>query len=139
SLARRPLAWWIAHRRARVVREHYDAIGGHSPIRRLTELQAGKLEAALAPDFSARCFIAMRYWHPLTQDAVEAVQAANLDAALDKLVLLPLYPQYSFATTLSSLKEWRRVWAHRSSLRPAASAPRELVIEEFHLHPQYIG
>ena len=139
SLARRPLAWWIAHRRARVVREHYDAIGGHSPIRRLTELQAGKLEAALAPDFDARCFIAMRYWHPLTQQAVEAVQAANLDAALDKLVLLPLYPQYSFATTLSSLKEWRRVWAHRSGLRPAASAPREVVIEEFHLHPQYIG
>jgi ferrochelatase len=131
-LARRPLAWWIAHRRAVVVREHYDSIGGHSPIRALTERQARKLEEALAPDFDAHCFIAMRYWRPFTREAVAAVRSAPLD----KLVLLPLYPQYSFATTLSSLKEWRRVC---SQTRPASPAPREIVIEEFHLHPQYIG
>jgi ferrochelatase len=130
-LARRPLAWWIAHRRAAVVREHYDAIGGHSPIRALTERQARRLEEALAPDFDARCFIAMRYWRPLTQEAVAAVRSAPVD----NLVLLPLYPQYSFATTLSSLKEWRRVSART---RAASLAPREIVIEEFHLHPQYI-
>ena len=135
-LARRPLAWWIAHRRAGIVREHYDAIGGQSPIRRLTELQARGLEAALAPDFDARCFIAMRYWHPLTQEAVDAVRST----ALDTLVLLPLYPQYSFATTLSSLKEWRRVVsAQGSRRRPGTLAPREALIEEFHLHPQYIA
>jgi ferrochelatase len=135
-LARRPLAWWIAHRRAGIVRQHYDAIGGQSPIRRLTELQARKLEEALAPDFHARCFIAMRYWHPLTQEAVAAAHSADLDA----LVLLPLYPQYSFATTLSSLKEWRRVIAARGSrARSAAPVPREMVIEEFHLHPHYIA
>jgi ferrochelatase len=139
-LARRPLAWWIAHRRAGIVRVHYDAIGGQSPIRRLTELQARKLEEALAPDFDARCFIAMRYWHPLTQEAVDAVRSTALDA----LVLLPLYPQYSFATTLSSLKEWRRVVAAQASHRRASSsknpvAPREALIEEFHLHPQYIA
>jgi ferrochelatase len=132
-LARRPLARWIAHRRAGIVREHYDAIGGHSPIRALTERQARKLEEALAPDFDPRCFIAMRYWHPLTREAVEAVRSARLDA----LVLLPLYPQYSFATTSSSLKEWRRVYAAHG--RPASPAPREMVIEEFHLHPQYIA
>jgi ferrochelatase len=130
-LARRPLAWWIAHRRAAVVREHYDAIGGHSPIRALTERQARKLEEALAPDFDARCFLAMRYWHPLTQEAVAALRSAAPEA----LVLLPLYPQCSFATTLSSLKEWRRV---SSRTRAASPAPREAVIEEFHLHPQYI-
>jgi protoporphyrin/coproporphyrin ferrochelatase len=134
-LARRPLAWWIAHRRARVVREHYDAIGGHSPIRRLTELQARKLEQALAPDFDARCFIAMRYWHPLTREAADAVRSTALDA----LVLLPLYPQYSFATTVSSLKEWRRVVASRGARGVAAGTPRQVLIEEFHLHPQYVG
>jgi protoporphyrin/coproporphyrin ferrochelatase len=136
-LARRPLARWIAHRRAGIVREHYDAIGGHSPIRALTERQARKLEEALAPDFDARCFIAMRYWHPLTQEAVVAVRLAALAAPLDRLVLLPLYPQYSFATTSSSLKEWRRVYAAHG--RPASPAPRETVIEEFHLHPQYVA
>ena len=135
SLARRPLAWWIAHRRAAIVREHYDAIGGHSPIRRLTELQARKLEQALAPDFDARCAIAMRYWNPLTREALEVLRSAHRRAPLDALVLLPLYPHYSFATTLSSLKEWRRVAAQA---RLAASLPREIVIEEFHVHPQYI-
>jgi protoporphyrin/coproporphyrin ferrochelatase len=133
-LARRPLAWWIAHRRAGIVREHYDAIGGQSPIRRLTELQARGLEKALAPDFDARAFIAMRYWHPLTLEAVEGVHSHDRDAPLDALVLLPLYPHYSFATTLSSLKEWRRVYS-QARMQPAA---REILIEEFHLHPQYI-
>jgi ferrochelatase len=127
-LARRPLAWWIAHRRAQVVRDHYDAIGGQSPIRALTERQARKLEAALAGEFDIRCWVAMRYWHPLTADAAAAVQAASLD----HLVLLPLYPHYSFATTLSSLKEWRRFY------RPAPGAPPAQSIEEFHTHPQYI-
>jgi ferrochelatase len=135
SVARRPLAWWIAHRRAGIVREHYDAIGGHSPIRRLTELQARKLEEELAPDFDVRCIIAMRYWHPFTQEALELVRLAHHDKPLDALVLLPLYPHYSFATTLSSLKEWRRVV---SQTRPAASLPREIVIEKFHVQPQYI-
>src|SRR5256885_13343603 len=47
SIARRPLARYIARRRASVVREHYDAIGGRSPIRLLTERQAHRLEHAL--------------------------------------------------------------------------------------------
>jgi protoporphyrin/coproporphyrin ferrochelatase len=127
-MARRPLARFIARRRAKVVWEHYHAIGGHSPIRQLTERQARKLEQALAPEFDARCWVAMRYWHPLTAEAAESVRGVALDA----LVLLPLYPQYSFATTLSSLKEWKRVY------RPLAGAPGALVIEEFHQHPQYI-
>jgi ferrochelatase len=127
-LARRPLAWWIARRRAQVVRDHYNAIGGQSPIRTLTERQARKLEAALASEFDARCWIAMRYWRPFTAEAVSGVNAASLD----HLILLPLYPQCSFATTVSSLKEWTRLY------RPAAGAPAARVIEEFHTHPLYI-
>ncbi len=104
--ARRPLARYIARKRAGVVREHYDAIGGHSPIRLLTERQARALEAALAPHVDARCFIAMRYWNPLTAEAAAEVNAWGAP----ELVLLPLYPQYSFATTSSSLKEWKRLY-----------------------------
>jgi ferrochelatase len=131
-LARRPLAWWIAHRRAAIVREHYDAIGGQSPIRELTGRQARGLESALASDFDARCFIAMRYWHQLTQEAVEAVRSTALDSPFEKLVLLPLYPQYSFATTLSSLKEWRRVSGQPNG------GPKERTVGQFYNHPLYI-
>ncbi len=127
-VARKPLAWYIARTRSVVVREFYKAIGGQSPIRLLTELQARKLEEALSADFDVHCWVAMRYWNPLTEAAVEAVRAAQLDS----LVLLPLYPHYSFATTLSSLKEWKRVY------RPAPGAPPEILIEDFHTHPLYI-
>lgn len=126
--ARRPLARYIARNRAGVVREHYDAIGGHSPIRLLTERQARVLEAALAPQFDAKCFIAMRYWNPLTAEAAGQVNAWNAP----DLVLLPMYPHYSFATTSSSLKEWKRVF------HPNGNAPREHTVEKFFDHPLYV-
>jgi protoporphyrin/coproporphyrin ferrochelatase len=110
------------------VREHYDAIGGHSPIRLLTERQATALQTALAPQVDAKCFIAMRYWNPLTAEAVAEVNASGVQ----ELVLLPLYPQYSFATTSSSLKEWKRLF------RPNGNAPLMHTIEQFFDHPFYI-
>jgi len=126
--ARRPLARWIARKRAGVVRAHYDAIGGHSPIRMLTERQARALEAALAPHCDARCVIAMRYWNPLTAEAVAEVNASGAE----ELVLLPLYPQYSFATSSSSLKEWKRLY------NPNGNVLGAHVIEKFFDHPLYI-
>jgi ferrochelatase len=111
-----------------MVRKHYDAIGGHSPIRLLTERQARALEAALAPHCDARCFIAMRYWNPLTAEAVAEVNASGAP----EVVLLPMYPQYSFATTSSSLKEWKRLY------NPNGNGPRTHVIEKFFDHPLYI-
>lgn len=126
--ARRPLARYIARNRAGVVREHYDAIGGQSPIRALTQRQARALEVALAPYFDARCHIAMRYWNPLTAEAVREVAAFGAD----EVVLLPMYPQYSFATTASSLKEWKRLY------RPNGHAARSKTVENFFDHPLYI-
>ena len=126
--ARRPLARYIARNRAGVVREHYDAIGGHSPIRLLTERQARALEVALAPHVDAKCFIAMRYWNPLSKQAVAELNAWNAQ----ELVLLPLYPQYSFATTSSSLKEWKRVF------HPNGTALRAHTVETFFDHPLYV-
>jgi ferrochelatase len=126
--ARRPLARYIARKRAGVVREHYNDIGGHSPIRLLTTRQARALEAALAPNVNAKCFIAMRYWNPLSAEAAREVNAWNAP----DLVLLPLYPQYSFATTSSSLKEWKRVY------HPNGSAPQVHTVETFYEHPLYV-
>lgn len=126
--ARRPLARYIARNRAGIVREHYNAIGGQSPIRTLTERQASALEQALSTRCGARCFIAMRYWHPLTADAVKQVNAF----APEELVLLPLYPQYSFATTNSSLKEWKRLY------HPNGNVPKTHTVDHFYDHPLYI-
>jgi ferrochelatase len=104
-IGRKPLAKLISTTRARKVQEHYATIGGGSPIRRNTEQQARALEAELrSQGIDACCFVAMRYWHPFTREAIERLHAAECD----EVVLLPLYPQYSSTTTGSSLNEWRR-------------------------------
>jgi len=105
-IGRRALARLISKTRAKKAAQHYAAIGG-SPIRRFTEQQASALEARLMLDgVDARCVVAMRYWHPFTAEAIGQL----LDAEVDQVVLLPLYPQYSSTTTGSSLNEWRRLW-----------------------------
>ncbi len=106
-LGRKPLAKLISTTRARKVQHHYATIGGGSPIRKFTERQARALVAVLISlGLDARCFVAMRYWHPFTREAVAALQQAGCD----EIVLLPLYPQYSSTTTGSSLNEWRRTF-----------------------------
>jgi len=72
----------------------------------LTRDQADALQSALATDDGeTRVFIAMRYWHPMTEAAVQAV----MDFGADEILALPLYPQFSTTTTQSSMDEWRRL------------------------------
>src|SRR6202795_3737205 len=83
-LARKLLAKLISTTRSKVVREHYAEIGGGSPIRRLTEQQSAALQSALRPQISARIMVAMRYWHPSTEEAISALESVPYD----ELVLL---------------------------------------------------
>ena len=125
-LGRKPLAKLISTTRARKVQHHYATIGGGSPIRRFTERQALALEAELANrGLDARCFVAMRYWHPFTREAIAQLQASNCDEA----VLLPLYPQYSSTTTGSSLNEWQRLFHDDMPVRN---------VGPFYRHPMYL-
>jgi len=125
-LARKPLAKLISTTRSKTVRQKYAEIGGGSPIRRLTEQQARALEIALQPHLPARTIVAMRYWHPDTREAIAALESEPFD----ELVLLPLYPHYSFATTGSSLKEWNRLYKPKVPVH---------VIDHFFDHPDYIS
>jgi protoporphyrin/coproporphyrin ferrochelatase len=107
-IGRKPLAKLISTTRARKVQHHYATIGGGSPIRRHTEQQARALETELrSQGIDAQCFVAMRYWHPFTREAIAQLLAAQVD----EVVLLPMYPQYSSTTTGSSLNEWRRLFS----------------------------
>ena len=92
----------IARLRVRPATENYKLLGGKSPLLDLTLDQASALEAAL-PDIDARCFVAMRYWHPFSTEAAAAVKRWRPD----RVVLLPLYPHFSTTTTGSSLSAWR--------------------------------
>ncbi|MCW3473622.1 ferrochelatase [Limobrevibacterium gyesilva] len=110
------LARIIAYARTKPATANYALLGGKSPLLELTEQQARALEAAL-PDLQARCFVAMRYWHPFS----DAVARAVRDWDPDEVVLLPLYPQYSTTTTGSSLTAWREAAAQAGLVKPVTS------------------
>jgi len=131
---RRPIAKLISSRRCVPVAGKYAEIGRRSPIGTLTERQRVRLVEAVSPYIDPVAVIAMRYWRPMTSEAVALLGKAG---ALDEIVLLPLYPQYSYATTLSSLKEWKRV-ADQAEWKKPAGRPRERTVNNFHNHPLYI-
>ena len=126
---RKPLANYIARKRSVPVRGRYAMIGRRSPIGILTERQRRALVAAVSPEVDVVAVTAMRYWKPMALDAVEALRTVG---PLDEIVLLPLYPHFSYATTLSSLKEWRRVYG-----KPEGGPPQR-TIGQFYNHPLYI-
>jgi ferrochelatase len=128
-LFRKKLAKVISTRRAPGIIEQYKEIGGKSPIRELTELQGSLLEEQLdLRGIDAKVYIAMRYWKPFTVDALEAIERDGIR----RVVLLPLYPQYSKATTLSSVKEWEK------QVKERGMKIESELIESYFEHPPYI-
>ena len=107
---RTPLAKLISSRRETSAQANYALMGGGSPLLPETRRQAEALEAVLGARLDGdevKVFIAMRYWHPLTEETAAEVAAFGPD----EVVLLPLYPQFSTTTTESSLKAWNAAYA----------------------------
>jgi len=108
TLLRYPLAKLISNRRAPVAKKIYEELGGSSPILKLTKEQSNALEMKLnktQTEDEYKCFIIMRCWNPRAKDVIKDVQSYNPE----EVVLMPLYPQYSAATSGSSIKEWKDV------------------------------
>jgi protoporphyrin/coproporphyrin ferrochelatase len=108
SFLRYPFAKLISNRRAPIAKKIYQELGGSSPILKLTKEQSNALEIKLNNDdeFSEyKCFIVMRCWHPRAEEVIKKVKSYNPDEA----ILIPLYPQYSAATSGSSIKEWNDI------------------------------
>ena len=114
SWLQKPLAWLISTSRAKKSQENYKLIGGGSPLRRITEEQARALQAALRErGQEAQVYIGMRYWHPFTEEAVARIKRD----AIDQLVILPLYPQFSISTSGSSFRLLDALWQEDPSLQ----------------------
>jgi protoporphyrin/coproporphyrin ferrochelatase len=113
SFFRYPLAKLIANRRAPIAKKIYEELGGSSPILKLTQEQASALELKLNKDDNLsdyKCFIVMRCWHPRAENVVKEVISYNPH----EIILMPLYPQYSAATSGSSIKEWGDICKKRN-------------------------
>ncbi|MGB9664297.1 MAG: ferrochelatase [Ignavibacteria bacterium] len=126
-LIQKPLAKFIAKKRAPKVIEEYKLIGRKSPIGYWTEIQRKKLEEKLNKiENNFDVFIAMRYWKPFTKDVAEQISKNHYE----KIFLLPLYPQYSISTTGSSVNEWKRHYKNNSNV---------ILIESYYKNENYLN
>jgi protoporphyrin/coproporphyrin ferrochelatase len=127
-LVRKWLARLISSKRHPRIQEQYKKIGGKSPLKEFTLGQARLLEEKLNEKFPARVFAAMRYWHPFTEEVLDALEKEGIK----KVILLPLYPQYSKATTESSVKEWN------AQLKKRGASLDWTLIEHYYDFPPFI-
>jgi len=131
SPLRKAVAYLIATLRKKKSQGYYSLIGGGSPLRRLTEEQAAALEKELKDrGLDAQTFVGMCTWKPFLRDAVERVAQSGVD----RLVILPLFPQYSFTTTRAGSEVLRRLVA----ATPVVKGMNTLWISTWAEHPTYI-
>ena len=103
TFLRYPLAKFISRRRTPVAKAIYAEMGGKSPILDETLIQVKAIEKNLENEKDEyKCFIVMRCWNPRAVETIKNVKKFNPN----QIILLPLYPQYSNATSGSSIKEW---------------------------------
>ncbi|MGA7162297.1 MAG: ferrochelatase [Bacteroidota bacterium] len=130
-LFRKTLAKIISSRRAPKARELYRTIGGASPILPQTQEQAKSLQESLRRSgVIADVHVAMRYWHPMTEEVVEQIQKDKIE----EVILLPLYPHYSKVTTGSSANEWSN-----TVKKMDANHFSSKLIKSYYDHPLYIA
>ena len=127
-LVRKWLAKQISSRRHPKIQEQYKQIGGKSPLKEFTLGQCRLLEIELNKRFPAKVYAAMRYWHPFTEEVLDELEREGIT----KVILLPLYPQYSMATTESSVKEWKK------HLELRDSKIEWTLVEHYYDFPPYI-
>lgn len=133
------IVWWpilngiVLSRRPQKSGKAYEAIWNteldESPLRTITRSQSDKLGAALS-DLGARLTVdwAMRYGQPSIPDRIAGLQAAGCE----RILLFPLYPQYSASTTATvNDKAFETLMAMRWQ-------PALRVVPPYHDEPVYI-
>ncbi|RLN33897.1 ferrochelatase-1, chloroplastic [Panicum miliaceum] len=127
----RPLAKLISTFRAPKSKEGYASIGGGSPLRKITDEQANALKIALeTKNLHANIYVGMRYWYPFTEEAIDQIKKDKIT----KLVVLPLYPQYSISTSGSSIRVLQNIVKEDSYF---AGLPIS-IIESWYQHDGYV-
>ena len=125
-LIQKPVAFLVSKLRSKSTRKYYEAMGGKSPQKEQTLEQAKALQKSLGERY--KVVVAMRYWHPFTEEALEEL----FKDEIEKIILLPLYPQYSSTTTGSSFNEFDRVFKRFKKDIPV------IKVSDYYNHPLYI-
>jgi protoporphyrin/coproporphyrin ferrochelatase len=94
-------------RKARDYRKIWNTDNNESPLKTITRAQAEKLSAAIADHDHVVVDWAMRYGSPSIRSRIDALTAQGCD----RLLVVPLYPQYSAATSATVCDEVFKVLA----------------------------
>jgi len=99
---------------------------GESPLMTITKDQTAALAAALPEVIVDFC---MRYGNPSTESKVRAM----VEAGCDRILFVPLYPQYAGATTATAND------AFFAAVSKQYRAPAVRTLPEYFEHPDYVG
>jgi len=126
----KPIAWLIAKFRTPTTTEMYRQIGNGSPILEITSNLAEKIATQMTTNqMSVNATVAMRYTYPRAKDAIEQLQAQQID----QVILFSQYPHQASYTTGSSLNDFYQ------ALEDSEYQPRKIIeIKEWGTEPEYI-
>jgi len=116
------LALFISHMREKKSQKIYEQIGGKSPIVDITEAQAHALEKELSFFGDFKVFVSMRYWHPMSKEVIKNIFSYQPE----RLILLPLYPQFSTTTTASSFLDFLNKFSFEQKKRDTKIAVQQV-------------
>lgn len=133
------LIWWLAlnlvilNIRPKKSAQNYTKIWGSfgvgSPLLDISNLQLSAIKKELSSQYPDLEFmVGMRYGNPSIPTALEKLQMQSRE----KIIVLPLYPQYSKTTTLSTLNEVNK------ALDTWSSRPKLVFIKDYHQNQNYI-
>jgi protoporphyrin/coproporphyrin ferrochelatase len=126
----RVFAELISRRRAQASQANYAEIGGASPLLDWSQKQAAAVQAKLlAQGISVTPYVAMRYWYPFCGEAIQQIRSDGIE----HLILAPLYPHYSLATTGSSFHDYERV-LQQTGFQPEQTS----VLCSYYQDPRYL-
>jgi ferrochelatase len=133
------LVWWLAlnvvilnirpAKSAQNYAKIWDKFGKGSPLLNISNLQLEGIKKTLLSQYDHLAFeVGMRYGNPSIPSALKSLK----DKGCDKIIALPMYPQYSETTTLSTLDEINKV------LNAWEDTPELVFIDDYYQDKGYI-
>lgn len=122
----------VSKLRAPKVEKQYAKMGGGSPLNKQSRAIASQLEANLRrANLDIKVFTGFRYWGPSIAETLKEIDRQKPSG----IIVIPMFPQYSTATTLSVFKQFREAM---DSIQRGRVTPYQLV-DWWYDQPQFVA